>query len=205
MEYNKLSTEEVTKKTIEALAAKNVEAFVVQSGAEALTKIKELIPKGASVMNGASVTLEQIGLVDYLKAGEHGWNNLHAAIVAEKDGAKQAELRKQALLSEYYLGSVHGLAETGEFIIASNTGSQLPHIVFSSQNLIFVVSTKKITPSLPDAYNRLMEHVIPLEEVHMQQLYGVGTFPSKIVTFNRESEFTGRKVRMILVNEDLGF
>lgn len=205
MKYTELATKEVVQKTIEGLKTRNVEAFIVENGAEALAKIKELIPKGASVMNGASVTLEQIGFVDYLKAGEHGWNNLHAAIVAEKDGAKQAELRRLALTSEYYLGSVHGLAETGEFIVASNTGSQLPHIVFSSQNVILVVSTKKITPTLPEAYQRLMEHVIPLEEVHMQKLYGVSTNPSKILTFTKESEYNGRKVRMILVNEDLGF
>ena len=205
MKYQELASKEAVEKTIEALKPLNVEGFYVQNAAEALAKIKELIPAGASVMNGASVTLEQIGFVDYLKAGEHGWNNLHAGIVAETDGPKQAELRRQALISEYYLGSVHGMAETGEFIVASNTGSQLPHIVFSSQNVILVVSTKKITPTLLEAYQRLMEHVIPLEEVHMQKLYGVGTNPSKILTFSKESEITGRKVRIIFVNEDLGF
>jgi hypothetical protein len=205
MKYEELASKEVVEKVIAGLKTRNVEGFFVENGALALAKIKELIPKGASIMNGASVTLEQIGFVDYLKAEEHGWNNLHAAIVAETDGPKQAELRRQALISDYYLGSVHGMAETGEFIVASNTGSQLPHIVFSSQNVILVVSTKKITPTLPEAYQRLMEHVIPLEEVHMQELYGVGTNPSKILTFTKESEFTGRKVMVILVNEDLGF
>lgn len=205
MKYKQLASKETVEKVIAALAARNVEAMMVETGAEALAKIKELIPKGASVMNGASVTLEQLGFVDYLKAGEHGWNNLHEGILVEKDPTKQAELRRQALISQYYLGSVHGIAETGEFIVASNTGSQLPHIVYSSQNVILVASTKKITPTLPEAYQRLMEHVIPLEEVHMQQLYGVGTNPSKILTFTKEAEMTGRKVRIIFVNEDLGF
>ncbi|MEK9182459.1 MAG: LUD domain-containing protein, partial [Patescibacteria group bacterium] len=135
MDYKTLATKESTEKTIEALKARGVEALVVGSGADALAKIKELIPEGASVMNGSSVTLEQIGFVEYLKSGEHGWNNLHDGIIAEKDPAKKAELRKLGVLSDYYLGSVHALAETGEFVIASNTGSQLPHIVFTSPNL----------------------------------------------------------------------
>ena len=46
------------------------------------------------------------------------------AILAEKDPAKQALLRTQSALSDFYLGSVHAIAETGEFIIASNSGSQ---------------------------------------------------------------------------------
>ena len=83
-----------------------------------------------------------------LKAGSHGWNNLHAGVLAEKDPEKQKALRRQALLSDYYLGSVHGLSETGEMLIASNSGSQLPHITFSSPNVIFVVGTQKIVPTL---------------------------------------------------------
>ncbi len=205
MKYTELATKESTQKTVEALAKRNVEAIVVENGAEALEKIKELIPKGASVMNGASVTLEQLGLVDYLKSGQHGWNNLHEGIVAEKDPAKQAQLRKLAVLSDYYLGSVHALAETGEFIIASNTGSQLSHVVFTSQNLIFVASTKKIVPTLLDAMDRLRVHVMPLEEVHMQEKYGFSTAANKILTFAGENGMMGRKIRIILVNEDLGF
>lgn len=205
MEYNTLATREVTEKVVQSLGARNTEAFVMEKGDEALAKIKELIPKGASVMNGSSRTLEEIGFVEYLKSGQHGWNNLHETILAEKDPGKQAALRKQATLSDYYLGSVHALAETGEFVIASNSGSQLPHIVFTSSNLIFVVSTKKIVPTLADAMKRLEEHVVPLEEQHMQQLYGAHTAPNKIVIFNGENQMLGRKVRMILVNEDIGF
>ena len=205
MNFNTLATQETVQKTINSLKERNVEAFVVQNKTEALEKIKELIPQGVSVMNGASRTLEQVGFVEYLKSGEHPWNNLHAAIVAETDPATQMQLRKQAVLSDYYLGSVHAVAETGEFIIASNTGSQLPHIVFTSPHLIFVVSTKKIVPTLSDAFTRLEDHIIPLEDENMKQKYGFGTSLNKIVVFRKENPMMGRTVQMIFVNEDLGF
>ncbi len=205
MKYEELATDEVVQKTIQALGTKNVEAFVVSSGAEALAKIKELIPAGMSVMNGTSTTLQQIGFVEYLKSGEHGWNNLHKNIVEETDKDKKALLRKQAVLSDYYLGSVHALAKTGEMVIASNSGSQLPHIVFTSPNLIFVASTKKIMPTLDEAMHRLYEHVVPQEDARAQKAYGSGSFPSKVVIFNRESPTSGRKVKMIFVKENLGF
>jgi L-lactate utilization protein LutC len=205
MEYNTLKTKEVTTRVIEELTKRNVQAFTVESGKDALEKIKELIPAGASVMNGASVTLEQIGFVDYLKRGEHSWNNLHEGIIAEKDPVIQASLRKQAVLADYYLGSVHALTETGEYLIASNSGSQLPHIVFTSANLIFVVSTKKIVPNITEAMNRLMEYIMPIEDKHMKEKYGVGTAANKILIVNGENPTMQRKVTMILVNEDLGF
>jgi hypothetical protein len=205
MNYTTLATKEIIEKTTKGLAEKNVEAIYVDTKAEALEKIKELIPEGASIMNGASVTLEQIGFVEYLKSGQHKWNNLHEAILAEKDPVKQAELRKTAVLSDYYLGSVHGLAETGEFVVASNTGSQLPHIVFTSPNLILVVSTKKISPTILEATQRLYEHVVPLEDNRMMGAYKMHTQVNKVFTFHGENPMYGRKIRVILVGEDLGY
>ncbi len=205
MDYTTLPPRATVEKVVANLKERNIEGHIVETKEEALTKIQEMIPKGASVMNGASATLNEIGFVEYLKSGNHGWNNLHAAIVAEEDPAKQAVLRKHAVLSDYYLGSVHALAESGELVIASNTGSQLPHIVYTSPNLIFVVSTQKITPTLADAQKRLYEHVIPLEDKRMQAAHGIGTHLSKEFIFHYEQPFLGRKVHVIFVNEKLGF
>lgn len=205
MKNEKLASETSVARVVAALAGKGYEPMVVETAAEALEKIKELVPAGASVMNGSSVTLEQIGFIDYLKSGKHQWNNLHAAIVAENEPAKKAKLRKEAVLADYYLGSVHALAETGEFVNASNTGSQLPHIVFASPNLIFVVSTKKIVPTLPEAIKRLEEHVVPLEQKQMMEKYHTGTALNKLVIFKGEYSGSGRKIRFILVKENLGF
>ena len=88
MKYDELATREAVERTIKGLEERNVEAIFVENGKEALEKIKELIPEGVSVMNGSSKTLEQIGFVDYLKEGKHGWNNLHDAILGEKDPIK---------------------------------------------------------------------------------------------------------------------
>lgn len=205
MKYNILAKPNIIQKTIEALAERGVEAEVVDDRTEALARVKTLIPKGASVMNGSSRTLEGIGFVDYLKSGTHGWKNLHAKILAEKDKMKRAILRKQYALSDYYLGSVHAVAQTGQFVIASNSGSQLPHIVFTSPNLIFVVGTQKIMPNLNTAIARVREYVLPLEDRRMKNAGMGGSGISKLLIFEREPEFMGRKVRVILVNEKLGF
>ncbi len=205
MKYDQLATEESIKKVTAALTENGFEPMVVKTKEEALKKIKELIPAGVSVMNGTSRTLEEIGFKEYLKSEEHGWNNLHAAIVAEKDPIKQSKLRKESSISDYYLGSVHALTETGEMVIASNTGSQLPHLVFTSPNIILVIGTQKITPTISDAFKRLEDHVIPLEDERMKQVYGVGTMHSKTLILHKESPMMKRKVYVVLVKENLGF
>ncbi len=205
MSFDDLASDAVVQTTVGNLVKHSYTVYLADTGVQALEKVKELIPAGSSVMNGSSTTLTQIGFTDYLKSGTHPWNNLHAAIVAEKDEKKQRQLRRQAVLSEYYLGSVHALVENGEFLIASNTGSQLPHVVHTSPNLIFVVSTKKIVPTLADGLRRLEEHVVPLEDKRMNEAYGVGTHLNKIVIFKGENPMLGRKVTFILVKENLGF
>ncbi|TSC62075.1 MAG: hypothetical protein G01um101448_1208 [Parcubacteria group bacterium Gr01-1014_48] len=205
MNYETLATAETIKKTSDVLAGRGIEAIVVNNRAEALLKVTSLIEKGASVMNGSSRTLEEIGFVDYLKSGNHGWKNLHEEILKEKDPARQAVLRKQAVLSDYYLGSVHAVAETGQLVIASNSGSQLPHIVFTSPNVIFVVGTHKITPNLDAALARVREYVLPLEDRRMKDVGMGGSAISKLLIFEREQAFMGRKVWVIFVREKLGF
>lgn len=205
MNYKVLARPEQIHATISALADRGIEAIAVANRAEALEKIKAFIPKGASVMNGSSRTLEEIGFVEYLQSGEHGWKNLHEEIFAEKDPVRQAVLRKQALLSDYYLGSVHAVAETGQLVIASNSGSQLPHVAFTSPNLIFVAGTHKITPNLDAAIARVRNYVLPLEDTRMKDAGMGGSAISKLLIFEREPTFTGRKVRVIFVPEKLGF
>lgn len=205
MNWNTIPSDEVIQKTAEKLKKHNVSPLIVATGKDALDQIQKMIPQGVSVMNGSSVTLDQIGFLAYLEEGKHGWNDLHKAVTAENDPVKRKALREQSSLSDYYLGSVHALSETGEFLVASNTGSQLPHVVYTSPNVIFVVGAQKIVPTLADAFTRLEEHVVPLEDKHMRDLYGSGTQVSKIVVFKRENEHMGRKVTVIIVKESLGF
>lgn len=205
MQYDQLVDSKLLRSTVEALQSKNYSVDVVANKTMALDALKLLIPKQASVMNGASKTLEQIGFIDYLKSGQHGWNNLHTAIVAETDPAKQMKLRQQATLSDYYLGSVHALVSNGEFIIASNSASQLPNIVFNSPNLIFVVGTQKIVPSMTEAIERLEKYVMPLEDQRMRQEYGIGTTENKLLIFKGESAMSKRHIHFLLIEQVLGF
>jgi hypothetical protein len=126
-------------------------------------------------------------------------------VLEEKDPEKQALLRRSSVLSDFYLGSVHALTSEGEMIIASNTGSQLPHLVFTSPNLILVVGAQKITEDLESGMRRLHEHVIPLEDKRMMGAYGAHTQESKTVILHKENPMMGRKVYVMIVNEALGY
>ncbi len=205
MDYTTLATDDAITTTMDALTERGFLPELVANRVEALERLKTLMPAGASVMNGSSRTLEEIEFVDYLKGGKHSWDNLHANILAEQDPGKQAQLRKESVLSDFYLGSAHAIAQTGEIVVASNSGSQLPHLVFTSPNLILVVGTQKITLSLDAALARVRDYVYPLEDARMKKAGMGGSDISKLLILNKEQSFMGRKAHVLFVQERLGF
>lgn len=205
MDYGQLATKGSIEKASAALTAHHFKPVALEKGADALEFIKKTIPAGASVMNGASTTLQQIGYIDHLQAGQHGWNNLHESVFAEKDSTKQALLRKQATISDFYLGSAHAVTEEGELVFASNSGSQLPSLAYTSPNVILIVSTKKIVPTLQNALERIEKHVVPLEDERMKNTGASGTAHNKTLILHAENPALGRAVHVVFVQEDLGF
>lgn len=204
MNYEKIASDSTIEKVVEALKARNIHAIVVDTKEEALKEIKKLIPAGASVMNGSSTTLKEIGFVDYLKEGEHGWNNLHVGVLNEKDPVKQARLRKEAILTDYFLGSVHAITEAGQLLDASASGSQIAPYAFSSDNVIWVAGANKIVLDREAGFKRIEDYVFPLEDKRMQSVGYPGSTIGRVLVFEREI-MPNRHLTLILVKEKLGF
>jgi len=199
--WERLADPETIRQTVEALRSRGFEAEVVKDRHEAFERVRSLIPPGARVMTSGT-TQEQIGLKYLLESGTHPWINVKGEILSEKNPDKQMELRRMATFAQYFVGSVHAVAKTGELMAGSATGSQLAAYAFGAENLILIVGTQKVTESLEDGLRRLREHSVPLEDRRMKSIGYPGTVLSKILIMERQ---TRPLVRVILVNEVLGF
>jgi len=204
MDFNQLATKETVEQVIENLKNRGITAILVETKEQALEKIKELIPEGVSIMTGSSTTLDQIGFTDLLISKNHPWKNLKDEILNESDTQKRNELRKNSVLADYFLGSVHAVTKKGEILVASASGSQIPSYAFSSDNVIWVVSTKKIVNNLDEAFQRVKEHIYPLENQRMKNAGYEGSIIGKWFILEREI-LPNRKITLIFVNKDLGF
>lgn len=202
--YRTLASKKSLERTIGALTSREIKVELLDSSTLALKRIEEIIPPKASVMTGGSETLKEIGLVDLLKSGNHPWINFKKKVLAEKDPVKQNELRKKSCLVDYYLGSVHGIAETGELVFASASGSQLSPYSFTCDNVIWVAGTQKIEPTLEDAIARVIDYALPLEDERMKSEGYPGSIIGKLLIFEREIN-PHRNLTLLLVKERLGF
>jgi L-lactate utilization protein LutB len=188
----------------EALAERGVAMEYVDTGAEALARLQELVPVGSNVQTGSSTTLDQIGFTAWLNE-RHAQGKLRyfrAETQQVSDAAVRTENRRQATLAEYFLGSVNALTEDGIAVAADAAGTRVGGYVFGAVNVIWVVGVNKIVPTLDDAVRRIWEVALPGEDARVKSIGGHGSEVGKMVFFHHERP--GR-IRMLLVGEELGF
>jgi L-lactate utilization protein LutC len=207
MDYTTLPPDESIERVRQALTARGVEVEILENKAAALERLRVLIPADASITTAGSLTLQQIGFEALLISGMHPWHNLKGEMLAEKDPAKQAELRRQLLLADYIVGSVHAIAESGEVVVVSQTGSQLAPYIMSSRNVIWVAGTQKIVPTLEDAMRRARDYCAHMVEERALKENGRkgGGKIGKTLIFENEMPYLHRQVHLLLVKEVLGF
>jgi len=201
-EFAKLAVDERIERTSKALEANGIQTLVAEDRAEAKRLFFELIPEGSEVFLGASVTLEQLGLAaDVDQSGR--FDAVRPKMYAMNRETQGREIRKLISAPDFAAGSVHAVTEDGHVLIASATGSQLGPYASGAGKVIWVVGAQKIVKDLNDGLRRLNEHIVPLEEEHMQQLYKVGTAVNEMLIVNRATR-PGR-ITMIIIKEELGF
>jgi YkgG family uncharacterized protein len=201
-EFANLASDEQIERTVKALEANGIHAVVAENGEEARRIFFDLIPEGAEVFLGASVTLETLGIKDEIdKSGRY--DSIRPKMFAMDRATQGREIRKLGGTPDYAAGSVHAVTEAGQVLIASNTGSQLGPYASGAGKIIWVVGAQKLVKDLDEGMKRIYEYDLPLETEHMRQLYNMGTNVSKVLIVNRE--IRPNRITMIIVKEELGY
>jgi YkgG family uncharacterized protein len=197
-----LASDEQIERTVEALEANGIHAVVAENGEEARRIFFELIPEGAEIFLGASVTLETLGIKDVIdKSGKY--EAVRPKMFAMNRETQGREIRKLGGAPDYAAGSVHAVTEAGQVLIASNTGSQLGPYASGAGKIVWVVGAQKLVKDLDEGMKRIYEYDLPLETEHMRQLYNMGTGVNKVLIVNRE--IRPNRITMIIVKEELGY
>lgn len=200
--FAQVANEERINRAAAALNAHGIQAVVVETGAEARTRVLELIPAGAEVFNSTSRTLETIGLNADIE--DSGMYRPVRARLEQFDRESEAnEARKLGAAPDYIVGSVHAVTEQGQVIVASMTGSQIGPYASGAGTVIWIVGAQKVVRDLEEALRRIREYSYPLEDARAREAYGIGSGINKVLIVNRE--VVPGRVTVILVKQKLGF
>ena len=156
----------LAQKAIANFKRRKIDAQYVPTGQEALARVMELIPDGATIGWGDSVTLEQIGVVSEIQRTRR--DQLFDPFERDADGELVAkaearlELMRKAMTADVFLSGVNAITEDGRMVSIDATGNRVAPTIFGPKRVIIVAGANKIAKNLDEALKRVREVVAPI-------------------------------------------
>jgi hypothetical protein len=185
-----------------ALTAHGFTVEILDDAAAARTRIKDLIPEGASVFTGASETLRLSGIEEDINNSGR-YEAIRPRGLAMDRATQMDEIRRLLASPDVIVGSVAAVTETGSLVVASASGSQLPGYAGGAARAIWIVGAQKVVPDLSTALRRVQDHCLPLESARAQAAYGQPSAINRLLILNAEPH-PGRGT-VLLLREAIGF
>ncbi len=189
------------ERATDSLRSHGFEVQVVPDAAAAREVALSLVPEGAEVGQGASRTMDELGVTEVIeKSGR--FEAVRPRTRAMDRATQMREIRKLGAAPDVQVNSVQAVTEDGRIVVASMTGSQLGPIGFGAGRVVLVVGAQKIVPDLATAFRRIEQYSYPVEDANMQAAYGRHSAVNKMLILN--AEIAPGRVTVILVREPIG-
>ena len=198
-----------------ALEDNNFEVFVADNAADASKIVQEeILPKtGAKTVSwGGSMTFIATGLYSVIKDNP----NMEILDTFNKSlsGEEKIELRRRSLLVDLFITGTNAITEMGQLVNLDMIGNRIGGITFGPKHVVILVGRNKIVSDLEDAMYRIMNYVAPANAMRLDMKTPcVKTSrceecksPDRICnTWTiTEKSFPKGRVKVVLINEDLG-
>jgi hypothetical protein len=200
--YDTVADDPRVLRTTAALERNGITVLRATDAADARRIVLGLIPEGADVFHGASVSLELSGISDAIEQSGR-YEPLRPRLRGMDRDTEAEQLRRLSAAPDVMLGSVHAVTEDGSLLAASMGGGQLGPYVSGAGRVILVVGTQKIVSDLWDGLRRIYDHALPLEDARAFKAYGIHSAVNKLLIINRE--ITPGRITVVFVDEVLGF
>jgi L-lactate utilization protein LutB len=200
----------------DALTENNFDVFIAEDTDEAksivLEKIiPEILPK--SVSWGGSLTFVATGLYDVLRKAD----NIEVLDTYDKSLSPEESLerRRRALLVDLFITGSNAVIESGHLVNLDMIGNRIGAITFGPKHVIILVGRNKIVPDLEGAMSRIQNYAAPINTMRLDKKTPCAktSFCSDCKSPDRicntwtitEKSFPKKRVKIILINKDLGF
>ena len=199
-----------------ALEANNFEVFIVQTASEARdlvlnTLMPQLAPKVVSW--GGSMTIGAIGITEAIMK-----NPALSILDPYEAGLKPDEAyerRRQGLLADLFFSGTNALTEQGQLVNLDATGNRVGAINFGPKNVIVAIGRNKVVSDLDTAMQRIKEYAAPVNAIRLNRKTPCAETayceecksPGRICNIwtITEKSFPKHRIKIILINQDLGF
>jgi L-lactate utilization protein LutB len=200
----------------DALEKNNFEVYLAATAEDAKklvldTILPELAPQ--TVSWGGSLTHIQTGLYAELK--ERQEITILDTYDKNLSPAESYELRRQSLLVDLFITGTNAVTEKGRLVNLDMIGNRVAAITFGPKHVIILVGRNKLVADVDDAIERIKTYAAPVNVMRLEKktpCLKTGVCqncksPERIcnVWSISEKSFPKGRIKVVLINEDLGF
>lgn len=148
------------------LQKKNINAQYISTRQGVLSIVLEMIPAGAMVVRGDSVSLEQVGVISELI--RRGQNKLIDPFERDADGywvveaEERRRMQREAFSSDVFLTSTNAVTLDGKLVNIDGLGNRVAAMVFGPKKVIVVAGVNKIVKDVNEALERVHHVCAPI-------------------------------------------
>ena len=149
------------------LKKKNISAQYVPSRQEALSTILEMIPPGAVVGRGDSISVDQVGVIPELM--KRNQNKVIDPLERDADGfyivAKQEDrwkIAREIFFTDVFLVGTNAVTLDGKLVNTDGWGNRVSPMIFGPEKVIVVVGANKIVKDVNEALERIRVIAAPM-------------------------------------------
>lgn len=177
--------------------------------------LDQILPKldVKSIFWGGSMTFVSTGLFHALKDDNNFevFNTFDRSLSAEDS----IVLRRKSLLVDLFITGTNGVTEDGQLVNLDMIGNRVCGITFGPKNVVIFAGRNKICGDIEDAMYRIKNYAAPVNAMNLDKKTPCRekgfchdcNSPDRICnTWTiTEKSFPKNRVKVILINEDLGF
>jgi L-lactate utilization protein LutB len=151
------------ERTAKALTQNRMEARVVADKEELLKIIREMMPKGASVATGGSMTLEETGINALLSSGDY---DFYFRGRTDENG-QPVDVFRAAFSCDWYLASANAITEDGKLYNVDGNANRVAALCYGPKHVIIVAGCNKVVRDLAEADERVRTIAAPANCVRL--------------------------------------
>lgn len=204
--------EKRVERTIESLSKRNMEGHFVNDEIELIELLKNLIPDDSIVGVGDSMTLFEIGVIDFLR------NEKYIFLDKYEEGITKEEKRKiyeKNFSADTFLCSTNAITESGELYNIDGNGSRVAPMLYGPKQVILVAGINKIVKDIDEAEKRVRNYSAPIDAKRLNKNTPCTTLgycidcksPNRICNdfVVIRGQFVKGRIKVIFVGKQLGY
>lgn len=146
------------EKVLENLKKNRMEAYLVETGEEVVPLVEKLLPAGAVVSCGGSVTLAETGVMELLRSGKYEFlDRARPGITPEE----VQQVYRDTFSADGFFCSANAITENGELVNVDGNANRIAAMVFGPKAVIVVAGVNKIVPDAEAGFKRIKEAAAP--------------------------------------------